>query len=97
MNDIKMEMCPVFQASDIKKMIGVDWSECEFTQMAENDSYQAVVCSDSRLEDIAEDLNYYEDKFEDLYVQRLQNEATLINYLRKNYGIKDIALFCVSW
>ena len=41
---------------DVKELTGEHWGDFEFAQMAENDSYQTLCCSDWYLEELYEDL-----------------------------------------
>lgn len=43
---------------DIQKLTGKHWSDFEFAQLAANDSYQRLDCSDAALEELYEDLEW---------------------------------------
>ena len=59
---------------DVEKLTGKHWGDFEFAQMAENDSYQILDCSEDRLEDLKDDfedaeepsVEDYEDEEQDL-------------------------------
>lgn len=99
-------------AEDVEKLTGKHWGNFEFAQMAENDSYQVLDCSDDHLEDLEADLEdaeepTIEDYFGDeeeynwyksrCYYARLCNEIQLIKILREEYGITDSILVWISW
>lgn len=41
---IKLKTMTYIDTDDVEELIGVNWSECEFAQMAENDSYVRLDC-----------------------------------------------------
>jgi hypothetical protein len=96
---------------DVKKLTGKHWGDFEFAQMAENDSYQILDCSDDRLEDLKDDfedaeepsIEDYDDeeeynwRKERCYWARLRNEINLIEILRNEYNIHDTILVWISW
>lgn len=49
-------------ADDIRELTGKHWSDFEFAQMAENDSYVRLDCSDYGLEDLYESLDWEVEK-----------------------------------
>ena len=96
---------------DVEKLTGKHWGDFEFAQMAENDSYQVLNCSDDHLEDLEADfedaeepsVEDYEDEEEYNWYKsrcayaRLRNEIQLIKILREEYGITDSILVWISW
>lgn len=96
---------------DVKKLTGKHWSDFEFAQMAENDSYQILDCSDDHLEDLKDDFEDAEEPFIEDYDDeeeynwskecclwaRLRNEINLIEILRNEYNIHDTILVWISW
>lgn len=53
---IKLKNIPYITCDDVKELTGKHWGDFEFAQMAENDSYQILCCSDWYLEELYEDL-----------------------------------------
>lgn len=49
-------------ADDIRELTGKHWSDFAFAQMAENDSYVRLDCSDYGLEDLYESLDWEVEK-----------------------------------
>lgn len=97
---------------DIYELTGKHWSHFEFVQMAENDSYVRLDCSDAGLEDLYESIAWEsgkysitpeelpenpEEKYGYCYLTRLINQAKLIEILRKQYGLVFEILVWVSW
>lgn len=97
---------------DARELTGKHWSNFEFAQMAENNSYRILDCSDAGLEDLYESIawesgkysitpeelpNDPEERFGDCYLTRLINQARLIEILRKQYGFMFEILVYVSW
>lgn len=99
-------------ADDIRELTGKHWSDFEFAQLAENDSYERLDCSDAGLEELYEDIAWEvgkrsispeelpenpEEVFGDCYLTRLVNQARLVEILRKQYGFMFEILVWVSW
>lgn len=59
---IKLKSITYIDTEDIEQLIPAHWNDCEFAQMAENDSYARLDCSDAGLEELYEDLAYEERK-----------------------------------
>lgn len=93
---IKITMCPTINMEDICRELGLHMSDFECTQMVENGSYIIFDCSDDRVEDLFEDLEWEKDKGETSYFNRLSNDYALVNLLRAQ-GILDYVLIYVSW
>jgi hypothetical protein len=93
---IKMIMRPTVDIDDICKELGLHMSDFEFTQMVENDSYVTFDCSDERVEELSEELEWEKDNGNTRYFNRISNDYALMNLLRAQ-GIFDSALIYVSW
>ena len=83
-------------ADDIRELTGKHWSAFEFPQMAENDSYVRLDCSDAGLEDLYEEQAWLKDKESGTY-ERLTNQIQLVEILRKQYGFMSEILVWISW
>lgn len=59
---IELKSITYITTDDIEKLIPARWNECEFAQMAENDSYARLDCSDAGLEELYEDLQWENEK-----------------------------------
>lgn len=109
---MKLKTINYIDADDIKELTGKHWSNFEFAQMAENDSYQVLDCSDGSLEELYENISWEagkrsispeelpedpEEVYGDCYLTRLMNQAKLIEILRKQYGIRFEILVWISW
>ena len=93
---IKIRMRPTVDMDDICKELGLHMSDFEFTQMVENDSYVTFDCSDERVEELSEELEWEKDKGNTHYFNRISNDYALINLLRAQ-GILEYTLIYVSW
>ena len=93
---INITMRPTIDMEDICRELGLHMSDFECTQMVENDSYIIFDCSDDRIEDLSENLEWAKGKGETSYFNRLSNDYALVNLLRAQ-GIFDDILIYVSW
>lgn len=110
---IKLKTEYTINCEDIKELTGKHWSDFEFAQMAENDSYQILPLSDWYVEDLAADIEdelrsegeNLADDYDDYEayrrshsrLTRLKNQYELVNILRKDYGLREQVLIFVSW
>jgi hypothetical protein len=106
---VKLKTAYYITTDDVEELTGIRWDLFEFAQMAENDSYQILNCSDWYLEELYEDLEreFGNEKFENKEEpewqrryrrsNRLKNQIELIEILRKDYGIRDSILIWISW
>ena len=93
---IKITMRPTIDMDNICEELGLHLSDFECTQMVENDSYIIFDCSDERVEELSEDLEWQKGKGDTHYFKRISNDYALINLLRAQ-GILDSVLIYVSW
>ena len=93
---IKITMQPTVDMDNICNELGLHLSDFECTQMVENDSYIIFDCSDERVEELSEDLEWQKGKGDTRYFKRISNDYALINLLRAQ-GILDSVLIYVSW
>lgn len=94
--------------TDAEKLVGCRWTEFEFTQMSENDSYIYLSLDDDDMEEIAEDIAWEKGKWgipldsdladcDNNYLKRLVNQEKLMKILYYDYGVRDGILVHVSW
>ena len=93
---IKVTNIPTVTCDDIERELGIRVYECEFAEMAENDSYVMLDLDNDHIEDIKADLDWNQGKCNEFLEKRLNNELTLINYFREQ-GYTDRILVFVSW
>ena len=79
---------------DVEKLTGIHWSEFEFAQMAENDGFQILNCSEKYLKELYEDLEDEEGTRHGIYIK---NQIKLIEILRKDFNCYDSILIWISW
>ena len=89
-------MRPTIDMEDICKELGLRIRDFECTQMVANDSYITFDCSEERVEELSDYLEWLKDKNEVSYFNRLSNDYALINLLRAQ-GILDYVLIYVGW
>lgn len=53
---VKVQSVSYIHCEDVRELIGEHWSDCEFAQMAENDSYRSIFCDDDSLKMLQEEL-----------------------------------------
>ena len=105
---IEIKTVRYINTDDVEKLTGVHWNEFEFAEMAENDSYQILNCSDWYLEELYEEFEDVKDELDEIdmdnqwarrhcYPMRLKNQINLVEILRKQYGIRDSILIWISW
>ena len=105
---VKLKTAYYITTDDVEELTGKHWDEFEFAQMAENDSYQILNCSDWYLEELYEEFEDTKDELEifnedehwcrrNCYPNRIHNQIELIEILRKNFGCMDSVLIWVSW
>lgn len=105
---VELKSVHYITCDDVEELTGVHWNEFEFAEMAENDSYQILSCSDGYLEKLYEEFEDAKDELDEIdvdnawsrrhcYPMRLKNQINLIEILRKNYGCRDTVLIWVSW
>lgn len=74
---IEIKSIPYITCADVEKLTGKHWNNFEFADMAENDSYQILDCSDEALEDLLEDYQYEKEEEDRLTIE---NFATKMDY-----------------
>ena len=79
---------------DVEKLTGIHWSKFEFAQMAENDSFQFLNCSEEYLKELYEDLENEEGTRHSTYIK---NQIKLIEILRKDFNCHSSILIWISW
>ena len=105
---VKLKTAYYITTDDVEELTGKRWDEFEFAQMAENDSYQILNCSDWYLEELYEEFEDTKDELEDFdedehwrrrncYPNRIRNQIELVEILRKDFGLRDSVLIWVSW
>ena len=105
---VELKTVHYITCDDVKELTGIHWNEFEFAEMAENDSYQILNCSDWYLEELYEEFEDVKDELDEIdmdnqwarrhcYPMRLKNQINLVEILRKQYGCRDTVLIWVSW
>ena len=98
---IKFKTEYTINCNDIKELTGKHWSDFEFAEMAENDSYQILPLGDWYVEELAEDiedeLRSEGENLANSRLTRLKNQYELVNILRKDYGLREQVLIFISW
>ena len=93
---MKITMRPTINMDEICEILKCHLSDFECTQMVENDSYITFDCSDERVEELSEELEWEKDNGNTRYFNRISNDYALVNLLRAQ-GVFDSALIYVSW
>ena len=71
---IKVHNVPCIRCEDVSELIGTHWSDCEFAQMAENDSYRSIFCDDDSLKMLQEELEDEKASWGDLTPEEIEDE-----------------------
>ncbi len=109
---VKLKSIYYITTDDVETLIGTHWSNCEFAETANNDSYAPLNCSDESLEELYEDIAWEAGKrsirvedlpedpnatFGNCYLTRLMNQAKLVEALRKWCGVRYEILVWICW
>ena len=103
MIELKQEY--TIHCNDIAVLTGKHWGDFNFTQSAENDSYQILRLDDIYLEQLKQEIEY-EREFEEnrIYgcdyksrLSLLKNEYELIKIFREEYGLREQVLVYITW
>jgi hypothetical protein len=71
---VKVQSVPYIHCKDVRELIGAHWSDCEFAQMAENDSYHSIFCDDDSLVMLQEELEDEKASWGDLTLEEFEDE-----------------------
>ncbi|MEE1027762.1 MAG: hypothetical protein UH211_03650 [Agathobacter sp.] len=71
---VKVHNVPYINCEDVRELIGAHWSDCEFAQMAENDSYRSIGCDSDTLEMLREELEDEKASWGDLTPEEFEDE-----------------------
>lgn len=71
---VKVQNIPYIHCKNVRELIGVHWSDCEFAQMAENDSYHSIGCDSDTLEMLREELEDEKASWGDLTPEEFEDE-----------------------
>lgn len=71
---VKVHNVPYIYCEDVRELIGEHWSDCEFAQMAENDSYRTIYCDDNSLKMLQEELEDEKASWGDLTLEEIEDE-----------------------
>lgn len=93
---MKITMRPTINMDEICEILKCHLSDFECTQMAENGSYIIFDCSDERMEDLTEELDWEQGKGNTYRLNRLIHDYDLMRLLREQ-GVLDDILIYVSW
>lgn len=80
---VKVQSVPYIHCRDVRELIGAHWSDCEFAQMAENDSYRSIFCDDDSLKMLQEELEDEKASWGDLTPEEFEDEEDYQRFLRK--------------
>lgn len=81
---------------DVEDIMGFQWDQLMSFNEAKNDSYNSLELDDAALEELYEELEWHKNKFDDEYVNRIENQIKLIEHLRSQ-GYRDSILVYISW
>ena len=89
---IEIKTARYINTDDVEKLTGKHWGDFEFAQMAANDAYQVMSCSDDYLEELYEDLEWETGK-EGMTPEDFEDIFTLDNlYKIKKVRLKSLTL-----
>ena len=71
---VQVNVVPYIHCRDVRELIGAHWSDCEFAQMAENDSYRSIGCDYDTLEMLREELEDEKASWGDLTPEDFEDE-----------------------
>lgn len=79
---VEIKQVPVITCGDVQKLTGKYWAHFEFAQMAEDDSYQTLYCSDEALEELEREIEWESRKWGQLTVADFEDEEEYERHLR---------------
>ena len=71
---VKVQSVPYIHCEDVRELIGEHWSDWEFAQMAENDSYRTIYCDDNSMKMLQEELEDEKASWGDLTLEEIEDE-----------------------
>lgn len=92
---IKVTMQPTVDFDDISAELGVDLSDCHFTEMVKNGSYVSLDCSDEAVEELKDTIEYVKDH-RPRECKKYLNDLYIITELR-HMGYKNSILVFIFW
>jgi hypothetical protein len=81
---VKVQSVPYIHCKDVRELIGAHWSDCEFAQMAENDSYRSIFCDDDSLKMLQEELEDEKASWGDLTLEEFEDEEEYQRWRRRS-------------
>ena len=81
---VKVQSVPYIHCRDVRELIGAHWSDCEFAQMAENDSYRSIFCDDDSLEMLQEELEDEKTSWGNLTPEEFEDEEEYQHLRRRS-------------
>ena len=96
MENIPVYTCPYISCEDIEDIMGFRWDRLVSFREVENDSYNIMRLDDDALEELYVELEWHKNKFNNDYVERIENQIKLIEYLRSQ-GYRDSILVYIYW
>lgn len=81
---IEIKTTRYITCDDVEKLTGKHWGDFEFAQMAGNDGYQILCCSDWSLEDLYEELKWEDGKEGSLTINDFDDEEDYRRYCRNS-------------
>ena len=92
MKHIPVHTCHYISCEDIKDIMGFRWDQLMSFREVENNSYNPMGLDDAALEELYEELEWCKNE----YVERIENQIKLIEYLRSQ-GYRDSILVYIYW
>jgi len=83
---MRIHIAAYANCEELEEDSGIKLRDCDFTQMAENGSMIWFNCSDDKIEELEEEIEYYEkEEMPKTFpgYMRILNELALIKYIRK--------------
>ena len=81
---VKVQSVPYIHCRDVRELIGAHWSDCEFAQMAENDSYRSIFCDDDSLKMLQEELEDEKTSWGNLTPEEFEDEEEYQHLRRRS-------------
>ena len=81
---VQVNVVPYIHCRDVRELIGAHWSDCEFAQMAENDSYRSIGCDYDTLEMLREELEDEKASWGDLTPEEFEDEEDYQRFIRRS-------------
>ena len=93
---MKINMVPSVNNWEVEEEFGIRIFDCNFAEMAANDSCVCLALNEEHVEDLKDNIEYCREYDRVVKAEKYENELNLVNRFRE-LGYKDEIIIFVSW